>query len=137
MASTSPTTNGRRASRPVRTGYVGRNFARAVESALSALCEYTEAPAEVEVTYYHEDGRDEFGVVFVGPSPDAIEQAKRTRMMEDIAALLGRQFNDGEVREVTGLIQRLFDEQASRAGKAPLEPVSVPVPTRRGTRHLH
>lgn len=119
------------------TGYVGRNFGRAVESALSALCEYSDSPAEIEVTYYHEDGRDEFGVVFVGPSPDAIEQAKRTRMIEDVAALLGRQFGDAEVREVTGLIQRLFEEQASRAGKAPLEPVATPTPTRRGTRHLH
>lgn len=119
------------------TGYVGRNFSRAVESALSAICEYSEAPAEVEITYYHEDGRDEFGVVFVGPSPDAIEQAKRTRMIEDIAVLLGRQFGDGEIREVTGLIQRLFEEQAARAGKPGLEPISVPTTPRRGSRHLH
>ena len=119
------------------TGYVGRNFGRAVESALAALCEFVESPAEIDVTYYHEDGRDEFGVVFVGPSPESIVQAKRTRMIEDVAALLGRQFGEAEIREVTGVIQRLFEEQAARVEKSGPEPVAMPAPIRRGNRHLH
>ena len=117
------------------TGYVGRNFARAVEGALAALGEYAETTAEIEVTYYHEDGRDEFGVVFVGSSPEEIEQAKRQRMLVDVAALLGRQFGEGEVREVTGLIQKLFDQRGTLTESA--ETVAVSTPIRRGSKHLH
>lgn len=119
------------------TGYVGRNFARALEGALSALCEYSETTVEIDVTYYHEDGRDEFGVVFVGPSPDAIEQAKRSRMVEDVAALLGRQFGDAEIREVTGVMQRLFEERQTRSGETGTEAVTLSAPVRRGAKHLH
>lgn len=115
------------------TGYVGRNFQRAIEQSLSALCEYSEAVAEVEITFYHEDGRDEFGVVFVGPSPAAIEQAKRKRMLDDVTALLARQFSEADVREVTGLIERLFEKQGGTAASSPA--LHGPIPG--GTRHLH
>ena len=80
-----------------------------------------------------EDGRDEFGVVFVGPSPAAIEQAKRKRVLDDVTALLARQFGDADVREVVGLIERLFEKQGgSSSASAALH---GPVPG--GTRHLH
>jgi hypothetical protein len=115
------------------TGYVGRNFQRAIEGSLAALCEYSEAVAEIEVTYDHEDGRDEFGVVFVGPSPAAIEQAKRKRMMDDVQALLVRQFGDAEVREVVGLIERLFERQGGTTSSS----ASLHGPIPGGTRHLH
>jgi hypothetical protein len=123
------------------TGYVGRNFSRAVEGALNALCEYAESTAEMEITYYHEDGRDEFGVVFVGPSPDEIELAKRSRMISDVAGLLGRQFSDADVREVTGVIQRLYEQQQGAqpgavAGSGSGS-VTVSTPVRRGSKHLH
>lgn len=116
------------------TGYVGRNFHRAIEESLSALCEFSESTTEVEITYYHEDGRDEFGVVFVGPTPAAIEQAKRKRMLDDVTTLLGRQFNETDVREVVTVIERLF-ERNQGSGTATASSFRGPIPG--GTKHLH
>lgn len=120
------------------TGYVGRNFQRAVEESLGAVAEFTEAVAEIEITYYHEDGRDEFGVVFVGPSPASIEQAKRKRMVEDVTALLARQFNDSDVREVLGVIERLMERQpgASTTESGGTSSAFQGLKPR-GTKHLH
>ena len=50
------------------TGDVGRTFRETIESALTGLNPYTERAAEIEVSYYHDDGQDEFGIVFVGPT---------------------------------------------------------------------
>ena len=55
------------------TGWVGRNFQRSLEAAFEALSPYSEEAAGVEVTYYQEDGRDEHGMVFVGPTAEAIQ----------------------------------------------------------------
>lgn len=120
------------------TGYVGRNFQRAVEESLAAVAEFAEAVAEVEITYYHEDGRDEFGVVFVGPSPAAIEQAKRKRMVDDVTALLARQFNETDVREVVGVIERLFERSggaSAEGGGSATSTYHGPKPG--GSKHLH
>lgn len=118
------------------TGWVGRNFQRIVEESLAQLGPLAEQTAEIELTYYHDDGRDEFGIVFVGPSPEAIEEARRRRMIQDVAGLLSRQFNDAEVGEVTQLIQRLFEQQRGQGtseGAASTVRTTVP----RNTRHLH
>ena len=117
------------------TGWVGRNFQRVVEDSLAQLGPLAEQTAEIELTYYHEDGRDEFGIVFVGPSADAIEEARRRRMVQDVAGLLARQFNDVEIAEVTTVIQRLFEQQRSQGGEGQTSTVRTTVP--RNTRHLH
>ena len=39
---------------------------------LSACIARAEDAAEIEVTYYHDDGQDELGIVFVGPPAAAI-----------------------------------------------------------------
>jgi len=118
------------------TGWVGRNFQRALESALSGVCEFAESATAIEVTYYQEDGRDEFGVVFVGPDGSAIESAKRRRMIDDVALLLSRQFSDEEVGQVGALIERLFEQQqkdqASSGGSTAIRGL-VPA----GRKHLH
>jgi hypothetical protein len=118
------------------TGWVGRNFQRALEAALSGVCEFVESASAIEVTYYQEDGRDEFGVVFVGPDSASIELAKRRRMMDDVAMLLSRQFSDDEVGEVTALIERLFEQHAKeqRQSTGSSSAIRGPVP---GRKHLH
>lgn len=119
------------------TGWVGRNFQKALEAAFEALCPFSEDAAGVEVTYYHEDGRDERGMVFVGPSSESIEAAQRRYMIEDLQALLGRHFSDAEIGEVVGLVNQLFDRRWTERGAEPVtgtaeRPQRVP-----GKRHLH
>jgi hypothetical protein len=119
------------------TGWVGRNFQKALEAAFEALSPFSEEAAGIEVTYYHEDGRDERGMVFVGPSQDAIESAQRRYMIEDLQVLLGRHFSDPEIGEVVGLVNQLFDRRYAERGAAPATGTAE-IPQRvSGKRHLH
>ena len=119
------------------TGWVGRNFQRALESACEAISPYSEEAAGMEVTYYHEDGRDEHGMVFVGPTADAIQEAQRRYMIEDLQALLGRHFGDAEIGEVVGLVNQLFDRR-SESAPARESGVQERVPhPHTGKKHLH
>jgi len=120
------------------TGWVGKNFQRALENACEALSPYSEEAAGVEVTYYHEDGRDENGMVFVGPTAEAILDAQRRTMLEDLKSLLGRHFGEGEISEVAGLVNQLFDRRWAEG--APPRDASVPERAPRppvGKKHLH
>lgn len=122
------------------TGYVGRKFHGAVEAALQALNAFAEEAVEIEVSYYHEDGRDEYGVVFVGPSAQAVHDAKRRRMIEDLRALLARHFGESESGEVVALVNQLFDRvgpepERGGAGISAGEPERVSLATSK--KHLH
>jgi hypothetical protein len=120
------------------TGWVGRNFQKALEGAFEALCAFSEEAAGVEVTYYHEDGRDERGMVFVGPTQDSIEATQRRYMIEDLQALLGRHFSDGETSEVIGLVNQMFDKRWAERGAAPSTGTSERAQrSPPGKRHLH
>jgi hypothetical protein len=90
------------------SGDVGRNFREHVASGLSGLNTFAERAAEIEVTYYHDDGSDDYQLVFVGPTPEAIHEAQRQAMIDDVSAVLSRQFGDAEVGEVVALINQLF-----------------------------
>lgn len=120
------------------TGDVGRNFRKVIEDSLQAMCEFTDHATEVQLSYYHEDGRDEIGIVFVGPSPDTIHEAQRRRMVEDVSNLLSRHFNQQEISEVVNHVNELFSrswQQSENRGQVEVstEPVRVP----RGRKHLH
>lgn len=118
------------------TGYVGRNFQNALDAAFELLGPYSEEAAAVEVSYYPEDGQDEHGWVFVGPTPEAILEMQKRRLMDDVSVLLARHFGDAEIGEVSALLNQLF----ARRGSAPAaetgreQPRTVRVP---GKRHLH
>ena len=118
------------------TGWVGRNFQKALETAFEALCPFSEEASGVEVTYYHEDGRDEHGMVFVGPTPEAVQEAQRRFMVEDVSALLARNFGDAEISEVVGLVNQLFDRRLA-AGDEPRSSVSERTPRASIKKHLH
>jgi hypothetical protein len=119
------------------TGDVGRSFRQLLAEALEALNSYCEEAAPVDITYYHEDGRDEFDVIFVGPSAESIDRARRQRMMEDLQHVLSRDFDDAEINQVLTLVNQMFDrrwEKGRREGEA--SSAETPgVPLRR--RHLH
>jgi hypothetical protein len=76
---------------------------------------------EVDLTLYHENGEQESKLLFVGPTAQAIHEAQRRCMVEDVAALLVRQFGKEQVAQVTALVNELFDrdwkEKASQEKK--------------------
>src|SRR3982751_500390 len=91
------------------TGEVGRSFHGALDAALENLGPLCYEAVEVDVTVYHENGEQESKLLFVGPTVQAIHEAQRRCMMEDVAAILGRQFDKEKVAEVSALVNELFD----------------------------
>ncbi len=96
--------------------------------------------AEVEVSYYYEeDDNEESHVVFVGPTPQAVHEAQRQRMVADVSALLGRQFGDAEIARVIAVVNDLFSSDTARRGPTggeAAEASDAPGPGV-GRRHLH
>ena len=115
------------------TGYVGRNFQNALEAAFQSLSPYSEEAAALEVSYYHEDGQDEHGWVFVGPTAEAILEMQRRQMAEDVAALFARHFGDAEIGEAVALVNQLF----ARRGADPQDRMQSRTARVAGKKHLH
>jgi hypothetical protein len=103
------------------TGEIGRSFHGALEAALDALGPYCYEAVEVDLTLYHENGEQESKLLFVGPTAHAIHEAQRRCMLEDVQAILGRQFGKQDLVQVTTLVNELFDrdwkEKASQQKK--------------------
>ena len=91
------------------TGEVGRSFHPSLEQALENLGPYCYEAVEVDLTVYLENGDQESKLLFVGPTAKAIHEAQRRCMLEDVAAVLGRQFGEAEVARVTTQVNELFD----------------------------
>jgi hypothetical protein len=103
------------------TGEIGRSFHGALEATLDNLGPYCYEAVEVDVTTYLENGEQESKLLFVGPTAQAIHEAQRRCMLEDVAAILGRQFDKAAVAQVTAMVNELFDrdwkEKASQQKK--------------------
>jgi hypothetical protein len=120
------------------TGDVGRGFRELIEEALQALCPHTESAAEVEVSYYHDDGQDEFGMVFVGPTPESIHERQKHRMIEDVSSVLARHFTEADIGEVAALVNQLFERNwAEKTGDAQSSAASPRGLTPAQRRRLH
>jgi hypothetical protein len=92
------------------TGEVGHSFNQCLQETLLDLGPLLVRASEIELTYYHDDeAGDEYQVLFAGPNAEAIHQAQRLRMVEDVADLLSRHFAPGEVDQVSTLVNQLFD----------------------------
>lgn len=119
----------------------GPHFVATLEAAMHALGPLVENAAPIEISTYHEDGRDEFQLLFVGPTPAAILEAQRREMLADIEDLLARQFNPQAVNEVLTLVDRLFRAPANMlsASQAPHGSDDLPItmPSPPGRRRLH
>lgn len=121
------------------TGEVGRSFQRALQETLVHMGPLLEHASEIELTFYHEDGRDEYQLIFAGPSAESIHQAQRRRMVEDVAGLLSRHFGPAEVGRVETLLNELFDHDwANKASEpeADFQPSGSLIHFR-GKKHLH
>jgi hypothetical protein len=117
------------------TGEVGRSFHPAFEQALENLGPYCYEAVEVDLTLYHDNGEQESKLLFVGPTARAIHEAQRRCMVEDVAAVLGRQFGKDEVTQVTTLVNEMFDrdwkEKASQEKKPERAFETYPRPSRK------
>ena len=117
------------------TGEVGRSFDGALEAALEALGPYCYEAVEVDLTVYHENGEQESKLLFVGPTAQAIHEAQRRCMVEDISAILARQFDKQQVAEVSALVNDLFDrdwkEKAAQEKKPERAFETYPRPSRK------
>lgn len=121
------------------TGHIGRSFQRRLEEALYALGPLTEQAAEVDVNLYHDSGEDENQIIFVGPTPEAIHEAQRRRMVEDVSHLLSRHFGPDAIEEVVAVVNDLFtrDWQRKLNSDGELDLAFLQGPSGSGRRHLH
>ena len=77
--------------------------------------------------------------MFVGPTQDAIFEAQRGLMIEDVRSLLSRQFSDPEIAQVVALVNQLFERNVktgtsnTQTSASPSEPMPMPA----GRKHLH
>lgn len=121
---------------------VGRNFFTSLESSMRNLGRLVETATAIEVILYHEDGRDETQLMFVGPTEAAILDAQRRRMVEDVSHLLARHFKQDAVDEVASLIGELFRREQSKAPSSvqveePEDAATVQIPGEPGRHRLH
>jgi hypothetical protein len=117
------------------TGEIGRSFHPALEAALEGLGPFCYEAVEVDLTLYHDNGEQESKLLFVGPTARAIHEAQRRCMMEDVAAVLARQFGKDEVAQITTQVNELFDrdwkEKASQEKKPERAFETYPRPSRK------
>src|ERR687889_437133 len=86
------------------TGEIGRSFHGALEATLDALGPFCYEAVEVDLTIYQDNGEQDSKLLFVGPTAHAIHEAQRRCMVEDVGAILGRQFDKAAVAQVTALV---------------------------------
>ncbi len=120
------------------TGEIGRSFHKALEDALAKLGPYCYEAVEVDVTSYFDDGQQESRLMFVGPTAQAIHEAQRRCMIEDVTALLGRQFDKEQITEAVALVNDLFERDWKRKMSQPKAPErAFETYTRPGRKNLH
>ena len=132
------------------------DFRHQLDDLCMNLNELSAAGSQIEVTFYDADydeddedegreARDDFVLLFVGPTPEAIMQAQRDLLVEDVVALMERHFDGAELGGVVSEIDKLFQGRYSaltsslELGKPPRGPGSG-TPGHGGgrrPRHLH
>jgi hypothetical protein len=101
------------------TLYGDDDFRHQLDDMCMNLNEVCDAGAAIEVTFYDaqydeededegRDSRDDFLLLFVGPTPEAIMQAQRDLLVEDVVHLMERHFDGAELGGVVGEIDKLF-----------------------------
>ena len=104
------------------TGEIGRSFQKVLEAALETLGPYAEEAVEVDVTVYQDSGEQEGQLLFVGPTAQSIHEAQRRCMIEDVSAMLSRQFEKSRVDEALAVVNDLFDRDWKEKENQPRKP---------------
>lgn len=98
------------------------DFRHALDEMCMNLNELSASGAAIEVTFYdaqydEEDeaeggeSRDDFVMVFVGPTPAAIMQAQRDLLVQDVVHMMERHFDGAELGGVVAEIDKLFSQR--------------------------
>jgi hypothetical protein len=98
------------------------DFRQSLDEMCMNLNELTAAGSAIEVTFYDNDfddedeasgdeSRDDFVMLFVGPTPADIMQAQRDLLINDVIHLMERHFDGAELGGVVNEIDKLFAER--------------------------
>jgi hypothetical protein len=99
------------------------DFKQALDEMCMSLNELSEQGAAIEVTFYDADfdedeegdedaeSRDDFLMLFVGPTPAAIMQVQRDLLVQDVISTMERHFDASELAGVVGEIDKLFSQR--------------------------
>ncbi|SFF06676.1 DUF6806 family protein [Paracidovorax wautersii] len=98
------------------------DFRQSLDEMCMSLNELAEQGAALEVTFYDTDfdeeeeddgteARDDFLMLFVGPTPAAIMQVQRDLLVQDAINLMERHFDGSELGGVVAEIDKLFSQR--------------------------
>ncbi len=98
------------------------DFRQQLDDLCMNLNDVSRAGAQIEVTFYDaqydeddeaqgRESRDDFVMLFVGPTPAAIMQIQRDLLVQDVIGLMERHFEAAELTGVVGEIDKLFGER--------------------------
>ncbi|HEX7889041.1 MAG TPA: DUF6806 family protein [Ramlibacter sp.] len=99
-----------------------QDFRQQLDEMCMSLNELAEEGAAIEVTFYdaefdeeeaepEAESRDDFLMLFVGPTPAAIMQVQRDLLVQDVVNLMERHFDANELNGVVGEIDKLFSQR--------------------------
>ena len=99
-----------------------QDFRQALDEMCMSLNELAEQGAAIEVTFYdaefdedeeppEAEARDDFVMLFVGPTPAAIMQVQRDLLIEDVVHVMERHFDSAELGGVVNEIDKLFNQR--------------------------
>ena len=96
------------------------DFRQSLDEMCMSLNELSEQGAAIEVTFYdtefddedeetdEAESRDDFLMLFVGPTPAAIMQVQRDLLVQDVINMMERHFDGAELGGVVAEIDKLF-----------------------------
>lgn len=97
------------------------DFRQVVDEVCMNLNELALHGAAIEISFYDTDfdeedeqeseARDDFTVVFVGPTPAAIMQIQRDMLVQDVINMMERHFDAVELQGVVAEIDKLFTQR--------------------------
>jgi len=99
-----------------------QDFRQSLDEMAMSLNELSEQGAAIEITFYdaefddeeeppEAEARDDFVMLFVGPTPAAIMQVQRDLLVEDVVALMERHFDAAELGGVVAEVDKLFSQR--------------------------
>ena len=98
------------------------DFRQVLDEMCMNLNELAAQGAALEISFYDADfdeeedadgaeARDDFTVLFVGPTPAAIMQVQRDMLVQDVINMMERHFDASELQGVVGEIDKLFSQR--------------------------